>query len=643
MGVRLCLHSIEDDFATFQLFSAACADIIGIMISCRVFGKMYGSENNGIEGFQELHSKVIDYIPGIYADILDFSYLVKKHMSQRTGFRIVKGMLSSAKAKFEPKITGIKVGEQNMNKYATTASQRLTIHYEKAGLAKQDQSIGYQESMMSDLSFIKESLDASTKASEVFMKHIQLLEEEKRGMKKKTPFDKAKDLFDDNSKKLNPSTHSENALRKNIQRREEGTCRWIYDLAEYKDWFNSPKSGIVWISGAGGYGKSILTSSIVQEYQETFEGKEDSTVQYFFCANGDDSTQSADRIKKHLLQHLYALAVSEESLELFEKANDIISDYLKESDAKQKKSDKSITFEDAYTGLARTLARKVFLVIDALDEIGDRKDSHFLGALQKMLEVPDVQLKILIGSRPNADIEEELSGVTQIKIEEWNGPDIERNVRHELGKLPSLSHSEQEQACSAIVEKARGLFRCVEPAIDFLKKPFQRPLSRRLEALPDGLNNSYLQILRQTDPDYLPLLETSLTWAIFTQLKKPTVAEVMDTYSRAYAEGMEGDENHNPYDDSGDTLSSEQIRTAGGGTFIEIAGSEISVRHTTVSDFFLKSEETAVETNGHANGHSNESCATCRTKSPQQPFQLSAKVGHLRMVLTMCKCFPVTG
>src|SRR5436189_1658914 len=43
MGIRTCLHAVQGDFATFQLFSGACADIIGIMISCRVYGKMYSN------------------------------------------------------------------------------------------------------------------------------------------------------------------------------------------------------------------------------------------------------------------------------------------------------------------------------------------------------------------------------------------------------------------------------------------------------------------------------------------------------------------------------------------------------------------------------------------------------------------------
>src|ERR1700721_2590769 len=42
MEIRLCLHSVADDFSTFNIFGAACSDIIGILISCAVYGRMYG-------------------------------------------------------------------------------------------------------------------------------------------------------------------------------------------------------------------------------------------------------------------------------------------------------------------------------------------------------------------------------------------------------------------------------------------------------------------------------------------------------------------------------------------------------------------------------------------------------------------------
>ena len=86
MGIRLCLHSVEDDFAVFNLFSAAAADIVGILISCRVYGRMFGG-HKGPEEFQELHAKVVEYIPTIYSEILDFSYAMKKHMDKKGGRR----------------------------------------------------------------------------------------------------------------------------------------------------------------------------------------------------------------------------------------------------------------------------------------------------------------------------------------------------------------------------------------------------------------------------------------------------------------------------------------------------------------------------------------------------------------------------
>jgi hypothetical protein len=46
-GIRLCLHSVEDDYATFATFATACKDIVGILISCSVYGEMYEPLDTG--------------------------------------------------------------------------------------------------------------------------------------------------------------------------------------------------------------------------------------------------------------------------------------------------------------------------------------------------------------------------------------------------------------------------------------------------------------------------------------------------------------------------------------------------------------------------------------------------------------------
>lgn len=162
-------------------------------------------------------------------------------------------------------------------------------------------------------------------------------------------------------------------------------------------------------------------------------------------------------------------------------------------------------------------------------------------------------------------------------------------------------------------------------------------MERRLTQLPDGLDNSYKQILHQTDQEYLELLDVGLTWSICAEVN-PTVAEIMDEYSRAYAEDIEGVEGYceNPYDsDMKNHLIRYQIRIAGSNTFLEITGNEVSVRHTTVKEFFLR-PETPTEISG-ARCEKNL-CPSCRFKGfSDQPLILSRKVGHLRMAITICR------
>lgn len=118
MGIRLCMHSVQDDFATFNLFSGAASDIVGILLSCRAYAKMYGGDGGqkGSSDFQEMHIKVVEYIPKIYSDVLEFSYQMRKHMGRKIGVRFIKGLLSSAVNKFNGMIDGIRLSEQTMSK-----------------------------------------------------------------------------------------------------------------------------------------------------------------------------------------------------------------------------------------------------------------------------------------------------------------------------------------------------------------------------------------------------------------------------------------------------------------------------------------------------------------------------------------------
>lgn len=78
-------------------------------------------------------------------------------------------------------------------------------------------------------------------------------------------------------------------------------------------------------------------------------------------------------------------------------------------------------------------------------------------------------VRILVCSRP--ELTDDLKDRATIRVEEHNGPDIERDVKAKLKKMPGFDTADRILACKAVVEKAKGLFRCVDPAIEFLKKP----------------------------------------------------------------------------------------------------------------------------------------------------------------------------
>lgn len=554
--------------------------------------------------------------------------------------RIPRGLFTSALETFKPLIDSIREHEREMSGFASTANGQLSTYYLETVIRNQGDSLHNEQVMRADLSMIKETLSSSMEINKIYMEHF---EEDKKNLKRKTPFEKAKDQFEDNSKRLNATDAASKALNTNRSRRTDGTCTWIFALEKFEAWCTSEESSLLWVSGVGGLGKSILMSAVIDELQAKFEQSKECSVQYFFCAGSDDATRVAARIKHQLLHQLYKL-FSDEFSDLLDKSNNVVSSYLGPSkgsgDPKaesQKPSEKALTFDEAYLELARILKKKVFLIIDTVDECTDRVKSRLLKTLIATLSASDVQLKIMICSRPKSDIVEELAGRPIIKVEDHNGPDIKLTAQSKLMDLPGLSASERTKACEAIVEKAKGLFRCVDPAIEFLNKPWQRPLERRLTELPDGLDNFYEQILRQTNQEYLELLAVGLTWIIFAQVN-PTVAEVMDEYSHAYAEEIEGveDDLENPYDaEMKNSLIRNQISIAGSNTFLEVTGNEVSARHTTVKEFFSKSETPTKISSARCE---DNLCPSCRSKATnEQSLTLSPKIGHLRMAMTICR------
>ncbi|KAF2438990.1 hypothetical protein P171DRAFT_129186 [Karstenula rhodostoma CBS 690.94] len=370
-------------------------------------------------------------------------------------------------------------------------------------------------------------------------------------------------------------------------------------------------------------------------------------VLYFFFNDGDDTTKRIEQILSHLLQQVYQL-VSQHPTETIEKSNKLVSSYMKgnksakSGQGESKKED--VTFADAFRGIVELLGKPAYVMVDALDECMDRSKG-LVPSPRELIEEPLPLIKAVVCSRPDVD---GLDQISTIKVEGNNGPDIKLNAETELATPPSFTAYERETATTKVVEKAGSYFRYVDLAIGFLKQPWQRPLKRHLEQLPEGLEAFYEQIIKKTDPAYLDLLKTCLTWTILAE-GKVHVAEVIDVYSRAY---VTEDDDAQRFQDSGsdygalttsqlgtesDKLFIAQIRTAGSALLdVDNESKVIQLRHNTVADHFLNTSSHSFVAGDDIG--SPRQCETCRRAGKSaDKFVVTEKHGHLSIATAILK------
>jgi hypothetical protein len=529
-----------------------------------------------------------------------------------------------------------------MGKYATIASQQLTNHYQKVGHESQKTMMVALEQMNHKLEHslkLRQEQDDSMRSLKSYINELN---------KKLTPHDIAMRAFETNLEKLNASSDQKSDFEAKLKRRfPPETCRWIFDQEAFRTWYTAEDSSMLWVSGSGGFGKSVLMAAVIDELRTRCSPRDEGVpgvVTYFFCNTGDDATKKTDRILKHLLAQAYSL-LKDNTTETIDKANKLVASLLEGSGfvgSDDAKTGAGVGFAAIYRAVVSLLDCPLFVVVDALDECIDRSDG-LIGTLRAIttIENPQTGPKIIVCSRPEADIEESLSGVCTINVEKNNEPDIKLNAELELLRLPGWTAQERALACHRIVTQAGSYFRYVDLALDFLRQPWQRPLEPHLERLPKGVDAFYEQIIQSTPPAYMELLKTSLTWTILAA-GTIRVPEVIDAYSRTYVnidsrnpigrEKVSKGENSDSNETS--TLHVQQISTAGANLLL--VDSEtliIQQRHSTVADFFLRRSSKPHEVTEGASMW----CDGCqKLVAGSQSFDLTEKGGHLSIATTIC-------
>jgi len=107
-----------------------------------------------------------------------------------------------------------------------------------------------------------------------------------------------------------------------LAKRHADTCTWFFADTKYRDWVEDDNNQVLWIPGAPGSGKSVLSAILTKEMAN--HGK---SVAYFFCKGTDERLRSDSAILKHLLAQV--LEEDPWTLHHFEKEPDYQKDQQK--------------------------------------------------------------------------------------------------------------------------------------------------------------------------------------------------------------------------------------------------------------------------------------------------------------------------
>jgi NACHT domain len=208
--------------------------------------------------------------------------------------------------------------------------------------------------------------------------------------------------------------------RDQVVQADAGTNEWIWTNLAYLEWSHA-LSGVLWIQGKPGSGKSVLTKSIVSRISAS---RSVLVASWFYSRRGGDMGTSESSMMRSIVYQLL-----EKNQALFR---------IYKHSYRQYRSDFSTAFTTFLNRWSmETNVPALLFVIDAMDESSSHdtvRGLEILKVFSNFVEQPNSKLKVLISSRPYRTIEKAF-GSWDILLENENSRDIEIMVDAGLAVL----------------------------------------------------------------------------------------------------------------------------------------------------------------------------------------------------------------
>jgi ankyrin repeat domain-containing protein 50 len=298
----------------------------------------------------------------------------------------------------------------------------------------------------------------------------------------------------------------------NISLAHADTCNWLFETTQFQRWRGrddlASHSGVLWIKGKPGAGKSTLMKHTLLYFQERLEDYV--IAAYFFNARGSSLEKTPLGMLRSILYQLF-----DQDPFLRER---FIPVYLD----KRKKHGQEWEWQlgDLRDFLLSEIKqfecqrKPLLLFIDALDECDELEVRHvvsFLESLSTSAVSSKTLLNICLSSRhyPTISMEKRL----ELRIDEERGhdQDILLYVQHKL-------RVRDEEIEKQLLRKAAHVFMWVVLVIEMLNQAFDegevRAMKKKLDEVPSDLDEVFSNLLIRDNPNKQRTVLV-LQWVLF--------------------------------------------------------------------------------------------------------------------------------
>ncbi|OBT61859.1 hypothetical protein VE03_08815 [Pseudogymnoascus sp. 23342-1-I1] len=465
---------------------AKCLEGIATLLrQCSIREDLYRNSYDGNTEKKEanlpVHISYRDELKILYVKILTFQATCLCHLSDRTGGRIVRDMV--VWTDWDELSTAIDVQKERMSEIETQWRDFKLQEQWNMEEKRHNEYMDYLDPISNEIRRIREVTEKAQNDN-VRLSLLRWLSSE------------------DFSARYNDIW----------SRREELTGDWLIENDRYNDWKTKPSS-FLWLYGKAGSGKSYLSAPAIHSLADSCEDSPYKALAYYYFTFTEQPDQDASRMLSSMIRQLCGARPDRPAW-----LNNLGSTF-RDKGARPTLKHLEAALWNAVKGFDA-----VYLIVDALDECTTSKGTRatLMRSLVKLQKCSPPNVHILVTSRKEPDIEAALNRVPLASKEKIDLLEFRDSVNHDMDiylqqKLDSpefdnLSDDTKLLARSLLLEKADGMFQYVALQLIEIENSLGEDIPKLLADLPQGLDETYIRMLKSIDSKYYPIVYHILLW-----------------------------------------------------------------------------------------------------------------------------------